>query len=110
MPRMKPNSPPIRISKPARQSEDVGRMANTGRCKAGRRAKTEEEEKMQPQAKAGRMEAVAAHPLAELLACPQATGNLLNGSAQGIDFDAGAVVFSQSGECAGLYVVVSGRF
>jgi CRP-like cAMP-binding protein len=56
------------------------------------------------------MDAVQAHPLAELLECPPATGILLNGSAQCIDFDAGEVVFRQSEACKGLYVVVSGRF
>ena len=56
------------------------------------------------------MDAVAAHPLAELMACPEATANLLNGSACCVDFEAGAVVFRQFGVCKGLYVVVSGRF
>jgi CRP-like cAMP-binding protein len=56
------------------------------------------------------MDAVTAHPLAELLQCPPATGSLLNGSAQCIDFDAGEIVFRQSGVCRGLYVVVSGQF
>jgi CRP-like cAMP-binding protein len=56
------------------------------------------------------MDAVAAHPLAELLQCPPATGSLLNGAAQCIDFDAGEIVFRQSGVCRGLYVVVSGQF
>ena len=65
---------------------------------------------MQAEARSGRMDAVAAHPLAELLECPPATGNLLNGAAQCIEFDAGEVVFRQYGGCKGLYVVVSGRF
>jgi CRP-like cAMP-binding protein len=56
------------------------------------------------------MDAVQAHPLAELLECPQATGSLLNGSAQGMDFKAGDTVFRQSAVCRGLYVVVSGEF
>jgi CRP-like cAMP-binding protein len=56
------------------------------------------------------MDAVQVHPLAELLACPPATGNLLNSSAQCIDFDTGEAVFRQYGLCRGLYVVVSGRF
>jgi len=55
------------------------------------------------------MQAVAPHPLAELLECPPATGNLLNGSTVSIDFVAGDVVFSQSEICRGLYVVISGR-
>jgi CRP-like cAMP-binding protein len=56
------------------------------------------------------MEAVQARPLAELLECPSETGNLLNDSAQNIDFNAGTVVFQQSATCRGLYVVVSGQF
>jgi hypothetical protein len=64
---------------------------------------------MQPEARSGRMEAVAPHPLAELLECPPATGDLLNGSAQSIAFDAGEIVFRQYEACKGLYVVVSGQ-
>jgi CRP-like cAMP-binding protein len=56
------------------------------------------------------MEAVQAHPLAELLECPAETGNLLNGAAQCIDFAAGETVFRQSAICQGLYLVVSGQF
>jgi CRP-like cAMP-binding protein len=56
------------------------------------------------------MDAVAAHPLAELLECPPEAGNLLNGSAQCINFDVGDVVFRQHEGCKGLYVVVSGLF
>jgi CRP-like cAMP-binding protein len=65
---------------------------------------------MQTDARSGRLEAVAAHPLAELLECPPETGNLLNGAAQCIDFEAGETVFCQHGICKGLYVVVSGLF
>lgn len=65
---------------------------------------------MEPEARSRRMDAVQAHPLAELLACPPATGNLLNDSAQCIDFDAGEAVFRQNGICRGLYVVISGQF
>lgn len=57
-----------------------------------------------------RMEAVMAHPVAELLECPPAVSLLLNRSAQCISFKAGEVVFSQSGLCKGLYLVVSGQF
>jgi CRP-like cAMP-binding protein len=56
------------------------------------------------------MEAVAPHPLAELLECPAETGRLLSGATACIEFDAGDVVFQQSEICRGLYVVVSGRF
>jgi CRP-like cAMP-binding protein len=55
------------------------------------------------------MEAVRAHPVAELLECPPDTGLLLNGAAQCISFDAGDVVFRQSGICRGLYLVISGQ-
>lgn len=65
---------------------------------------------MQSEARSGRMEAVAAHPLAELLDCPPEAGNLLNGAAQCIEFDAGEAVFRQQEDCKGLYVVVSGLF
>jgi CRP-like cAMP-binding protein len=56
------------------------------------------------------MGAAAPHPLAELLECPQETGNLLNGSTKCIEFDAGDVVFQQSEMSQGLYVIISGRF
>jgi CRP-like cAMP-binding protein len=56
------------------------------------------------------MDAVAAHPLAELLECPPAAGNLLNGAAECIPCDAGKMVFRQHEACKGLYVVVSGQF
>jgi CRP-like cAMP-binding protein len=55
------------------------------------------------------MDAVRAHPVAELLECPSDTGLLLNGSAQSIKFDAGEVLFRQSGICRGLYLVLSGQ-
>ena len=65
---------------------------------------------MQPEVISRRMKDVATHSLADLLECPPATRSLLNGSAQSIDFNAGEVVFRQSGICLGLYVIVSGRF
>lgn len=65
---------------------------------------------MQSEATQERMIAVAAHPLAELLECPAAAGNLLNELSRCIAVDAGEVVFRQSGACKGLYVVVSGSF
>ena len=64
---------------------------------------------MQSEAMASRMEAVAAHPLAELLACPPHTGSLLNASAKSILFEAGELIFRQAGPCAGLYLVVQGQ-
>lgn len=65
---------------------------------------------MQSEATSERIMAVAAHPLAELLECPPTAGDLLNESSKCIGFDAGEVVFRQSGPCKGLYVVVSGSF
>ncbi|MGD0097389.1 MAG: Crp/Fnr family transcriptional regulator [Terracidiphilus sp.] len=56
------------------------------------------------------MEAVRAHPVAELLKCPPAVGLLLNGAAQSVNFHAGELVFRQSENCQGLYLVVSGQF
>jgi CRP-like cAMP-binding protein len=48
--------------------------------------------------------------LAELLQCPTAVGNLLNASAQSLEFEEGKVVFRQSEACRGLYVIISGLF
>jgi CRP-like cAMP-binding protein len=56
------------------------------------------------------MEAVQAHPVAELLECPPAIGLLLNRSAQCLNFEAGEVVFRQSETCRGLYLVITGQF
>jgi CRP-like cAMP-binding protein len=56
------------------------------------------------------MDAVAAHPLAELLECPPLAGSLLTGTAQTIELDGGEIVFRQQDLCKGLYVVVSGQF
>jgi len=57
-----------------------------------------------------RLDEVSTHPLAELLACPPATSNLLTASAQSISYGAGDTIFRQSGPCRGLYLVVSGQF
>ena len=65
---------------------------------------------IQPEAQSGRLAAVAARPLAELLECPPEAGSLLAGASGCIDFDAGEVVFRQYDSCKGLYVVVSGDF
>ena len=64
---------------------------------------------MQSEARSKRLDAVSMHPLAELLACPPSTTSLLTASAQTIAFSAGEVVFSQSGVCQGLYLVISGQ-
>ena len=65
---------------------------------------------MQRESRSRRIEAVRAHPVAELLECPASIGLLLNGSARSLGFAAGEVVFRQSEDCRGLYLVVSGRF
>ena len=64
---------------------------------------------MQSEARSKRLEAVSTHPLAELLACPPSTSNLLTASARTISFSAGEIIFGQSAECEGLYLVISGQ-
>lgn len=56
-----------------------------------------------------RREPAASHPIAELLACPPAVGNMLNAAAECIEFDAGEVIFHQNDICRGLYVSISGQ-
>lgn len=65
---------------------------------------------MQAEARSERLDAVAAHPLSELLDCPPAAGHLLQGAAQTIDMNSGEFVFYQGEACQGLYVVISGQF
>jgi len=72
--------------------------------------KTKGDASMQREAEARRMEAVRAHPVAELLECPPAIALLLNGSSKCVSFDAGELVFRQSELCQGLYLVISGHF
>ncbi len=64
---------------------------------------------MQSQAKFARVDAVEAHSVAELLACPPETGILLTASAQCLNFDTGQAIFRQTSACEGLYLVVSGQ-
>jgi len=56
------------------------------------------------------MEAVRAHPVAELLECPPDIVLLLNHSAKCLSFESGEVVFRQSENCRGIYLVVTGQF
>jgi CRP-like cAMP-binding protein len=56
-----------------------------------------------------RRDVAAARPIAELLACPPAIGNLLNASAECIQYVLGDVIFHQNDLCQGLYVVVAGQ-
>jgi CRP-like cAMP-binding protein len=64
---------------------------------------------MQPAAIPEHRDPAAPHPIAELLACPPAIGNLLNASAECIEFEAGDVIFTQNDICRGLYVVIAGQ-
>jgi len=86
------------------------KRSQSARRNPGRRRERMEELTRQAEAKSEQLEAVAAHPLAELLECPPEAGNLLNGQAQCLDFESGDVVFRQHAACKGLYVVVSGLF
>ena len=65
---------------------------------------------MQAEAQSERLDAVAAHPLAELLECPPTAGTQLSGAVEMVNFDTGQYVFRQGSACRGLYVVVSGNF
>ncbi len=62
------------------------------------------------EARTDRLVAASAHPLAELLECPEEAGQLLTSVSRCLDIDAGETVFRQNGICRGLYVVVSGDF
>ena len=62
------------------------------------------------EARTVRLASVAAHPLAELLECPQEAGTLLASASRSLNFAAGETVFRQDEACKGLYVVVSGTF
>src|ERR1700739_3177986 len=64
---------------------------------------------MQSAAISERRDVAAAHPIAELLACPPAVGNMLNASAECIEFDAGDEIFHQNDICLGLYILISGQ-
>ena len=99
---MKAGSSQIRGTKRARQGTAGRRSADTTHRRAGRQAEARENAAMEPEAISRRIEAVQPHPLAELLACPAATGNLLNGAAQCLDFDTGRQS-SVSPRPAGVY-------
>ena len=105
---MESGSPKTRSAKRLRPQAAGRRIAASGRRGSG--VKTKEEASGQRESRSRRMEAVRAHPVAELLECPAAIGLMLNGSAQSLSFAAGEVVFRQYDPCQGLYLVVSGRF
>lgn len=56
-----------------------------------------------------RVGAAAAHPLAELLACPPETGSLLSEAARSLSYESGETIFRQGQPCRGLYVVIAGQ-
>jgi CRP-like cAMP-binding protein len=64
---------------------------------------------MQARGFSEQVDVAAAHPIAELLACPPAVANMLNASAECIEFDTGDVIFQQNDLCRGLYVLISGQ-
>jgi CRP-like cAMP-binding protein len=64
---------------------------------------------MQAEAGPRRIDAIATHPIAELLACPADTSTLLAESAQSITFAPGDILFKQDSPCRGLYLMVAGQ-
>ncbi len=76
----------------------------TVRQSAGEMAKNRLEQRME------RLAAAAAHPLAELLACPQEVAQLLDADSRCLEVESGGTVFRQNEPCQGLYVVVAGEF
>ncbi len=107
---MKFATPHIATSKGVRRTMTGRRLTGPVRRSTGHRAEAQGDESMQAQARVGRMEALAPHPLAQLLECPPSTGSLLNGATVGLTFTPGEVVFRQSEKSRGLYVLLSGRF
>ena len=102
--------PQTRTLKRDRPQASGRKVASSTRRGTAVGAETEGEVTMQHEARSRRMEAVRAHPVAELLECPPAIGLLLNRAAQCLSFEAGELVFGQSGICRGLYLVVTGQF
>ena len=78
---MEPGSSQVRSTRSTRQGPAGRWIARATRRRTGDRAEARGDGTMQPEARFGHAEA-AAHPLAELLECPPAIGNLLNASAQ----------------------------
>jgi Cyclic nucleotide-binding domain len=93
----------------SRQLGQPARIAGVNYLK-GPQAVRERNGSIEAEAGLERMDAVAPHPLAELLACPPATGSLLDAAAESLEFKAGVTVFRQFDVCRGLYVVISGQF
>jgi len=99
-----------RSAKRAHSKAAAGSVASTARRRSVVRAEAVDEKAMLLEARSRRMEAVRAHPVAELMECPPEVESLLNRSAKSIPFKAGEVVFRQSETCKGLYLIVSGIF
>jgi len=110
MPSMKFGLPQTRSTKRARPQVAGRPIAAPARRKTAAGAETEGEAGLQYEARSRRVEAVQAHPVAELLECPPAVTLLLNRASQCLSFEAGEVVFRQSGICRGLYLVIAGQF
>ena len=62
------------------------------------------------EARTDRLAAAAAHPLAELLECPEEATQFLTSASCCMEFEAGRTVFRQGENCTGLYVVIAGDF
>ena len=65
---------------------------------------------MQPDARSRRLNAVAPHPLSELMQCPLPVENLLNCVSESFDLESGDVLFHQFDDCRGLYLILNGEF
>jgi CRP-like cAMP-binding protein len=83
--------------KPAHQGSETEAVATRG-------------ETMEPETKRVNSPGIASRSLAELLACPASTGDLLSASAQLLDYEGGETIFRQGDACRGLYVILSGQF
>jgi hypothetical protein len=98
-----------RNTKSIRSGTRSSRTVKAARRYAAEEAEARGDVAMQPEASSLGHNGAAARPLAELLACPPAIGNLLNASAEQIGFETGDTVFHQGSACRGLYVVLSGQ-
>ena len=72
--------------------------------------KSEERTGVKTGERSERMDLVHPHPIAELLECPSPARDLLDVSAQFMDFEVCETVFRQGASSGGLYVVISGQF
>jgi len=100
----------IRNTRPGIREPAFRSIAAASRVGPVLRAQTMADAGIQPEARSGRLAAVQARPLVELLACPPETGKLLNAAALSLSVDTGQVVFRQGHACKGLYLLVSGHF